>query len=137
MRIRTYRELKRLTTFKARFDYLNLSGVVGNSTFGHDRYLNQALYHSARWRSVRDQVIIRDEGCDLAVPGFEIYDQIVIHHMNPISSEQIEDGDDIVFDLDTLITTCQRTHNAIHFGNESLLSKTPVVRRPGDTIPWR
>lgn len=135
--IRTYKELSRLKTFKERFDYLKIEGSVGVPTFGAERYLNQVLYHSRRWKHVRDIVIARDKGCDLGVDGFEIYDELRIHHMNPITIEDIEFGRDEIFDPEFLITTCLRTHNAIHYGDESQLPQEPVVRRPFDTCPWR
>jgi hypothetical protein len=135
--IRTYRELRKIKTFKGRYDYLRLRGVVGESTFGRDRYLNQVLYHSAAWQSVRDQVIIRDDGCDLGIPGYDVVNQIVVHHMNPITMEMIEHQDPMMFDPTYLICTSHNTHMAIHYGDESLLPKPLVVRRPGDTVPWR
>ena len=135
--IRTHRELCKLKTFKARYNYLRLRGTVGQDTFGYDRYLTQVLYRSSVWRSVRDEVIIRDSGCDLGIPGYDVVDQIVVHHMNPITEEQIENVDDIMFDPDFLICTSHRTHLAIHYGDESLLPKPMVIRRPGDTVPWR
>lgn len=135
--IRTYRELQRLKTFEERYNYLRLIGKVGVSTFGFDRYLNQMLYRSKRWLYTRDEVIIRDEACDLGVPGYDIFDKIIIHHMNPISKEDIEEANDFIFDKNFLICTSNRTHQAIHYGDESLLSKPPIIRRPGDTIPWR
>lgn len=134
--LRTYDELQKLKTLKQRFDYLRLRGLVGESTFGFNRYLNQELYRSRRWRDVRDSIIIRDEGCDLGIPGYEIYDQICIHHMNPVTLEDIQYGKNIVFNPNGLICTSFRTHQAIHFGDESLLPITPIVRRPGDTTLW-
>lgn len=134
---RSYRELSRLTTFEERYDYLRLTGFVGESTFGFDRYLNQTLYRSRRWRMLRDAIIVRDEGCDLGLEGFEIFDQIVIHHLNPLSSEDIELGSDLVFNPNGLVCTSHRTHMAIHYGNNSLLPKPLVQRRPGDTTLWR
>lgn len=135
--IRTYNELRKFKTFKDRFNYLKLDGCVGLSTFGADRYLNQILYHSSRWKRVRDIVIIRDKGCDLGVDGFPIYDELRIHHMNPIMVEDIEMEKDEIFDPEYLITTCLRTHNAIHYGDESQLPQDPIVRRPFDTCPWK
>lgn len=135
--IRTYRELIKRKTFKARFDYLRLHGNVGESTFGRSRHLNQYLYHSAIWKSIRDQAIIRDDGCDLGIPGYEVVDQIVVHHINPITLTMIHNGDDMLYDLDNLITVSHNTHMAIHYGDESLLPKPLVVRYPGDTIPWK
>jgi hypothetical protein len=136
MRIRTYSELRRIDTFEERFRYLSLSGVVGESTFGFDRYINQAFYRSTEWRRTRDQVIVRDLGCDLGVEGYEIHDRIYIHHMNPMTVDQIAHGDDAILDLEFLICTTHSTHNAIHYGDESLLPKPPVERRPGDTRLW-
>lgn len=135
--IKTYRELSRIKTFKGRYNYLRLRGTVGRETFGYDRYLNQVLYHSSIWRSVRDKVIIRDNGCDLGIFGYDIVEKIVVHHMNPITKEQIEHGDDIIFDPNYLICASHNTHMAIHYGDENLLPKPLIVRRPGDTIPWR
>lgn len=134
--IRTYSEVTKLKTFSERYEYLQLSNVVGEMTFGFDRYLNQMLYHSSRWKSTRDLIIIRDNGCDLGVPGYEVVDMVVVHHMNPITSKNIESGDDIVFDPEVLICTSHRTHLAIHYGDKSLLPKPLVVRKPGDTTLW-
>lgn len=137
MRLRCYKELNRIEDYYERFRYLQLRGEVGVSTFGWERYLNQALYRSPRWRKVRDEVIIRDNGCDLAHPDFEIRDRIIVHHMNPLSVEDIEADRDIIYDPEFLICTAPMTHNAIHYGDEGLLNHLPVVRRPGDTCPWR
>lgn len=134
--IRRYSELERLKTFEERYNYLQLKGSVGRSTFGFDRYINQKFYRSNKWLQIRNQVILRDEGCDLGIIGYEIYDHIVIHHMNPVSKEDIIHGNDIVFNLDFLICTSHRTHTAIHYGDSSLLYKKPIIRRPGDTILW-
>ena len=133
---RTYSEVSKLKTFSERYEYLQLSNVVGEMTFGFDRYLNQMLYHSSRWKSTRDLIIIRDNGCDLGLPGYEVLDMVVVHHMNPITSKNIEAGDDIVFDPEVLICTSHRTHLAIHYGDKSLLPKPLVVRKPGDTTLW-
>lgn len=133
---RTYSELIKIKTFIGRYEYLKLNDQVGNTTFGFNRYINQALYHSNQWRSLRDKVIIRDEGCDLAMFGYEITDRVVIHHMNPITQEQLELGSSIVFDLEGLICTSHRTHLAIHYGDVSLLPKIPIERKPGDTKLW-
>lgn len=135
--IKTYQELSRINDFYERFEYLKLKGAVGESTFGWHRYINQMLYRSRRWKSTRDKVIIRDEGCDLGVPGFEIYDKILIHHMNPITIEDVEEDRDCVYDLDGLICVSFNTHNAIHFGDRGLLPRLPIERRPGDTCPWK
>lgn len=133
---KTYSELRRIESFKDRYNYLKLNGTVGMSTFGHDRHLNQMLYTSDRWRRVRDEVIIRDEGCDLGVEGYEIYGRIIIHHIIPITVDDILEDRFILYDLDNLITTTNNTHNAIHYGDESLLPKLPIERRKNDTIPW-
>lgn len=135
--IRTYQQLMRLPTFEERYQYLRLGGVVGETTFGYSRQLNQALYTSQRWLHTRDLVITRDLGCDLGVKGFEIFDFIVIHHMNPISIEDLEYMRESVFDPEQLITTSKLTHKAIHFSNEHLLPKPMVVRRRNDTCPWK
>ena len=134
---RSYADLKRIHSFQERYEYLKLDGVVGNSTFGFDRYLNQALYTSKRWLQVRNEVIFRDEGCDLGVPGYEIEKGLLIHHMNPITIEDLEERKDCVFDPEFLICVSSRTHNAIHFGDKSLLRTLPKERSPGDTCPWR
>lgn len=136
MRIRRYSELRRIDTFEARFEYLTLRGEVGKATFGFDRWINQQFYRSPQWRRVRDIVIVRDNGCDLGILGYEIHSQLLVHHMNPITVEDIERGDEAVLDPEYLITTTQRTHNAIHYGDASLLRTAPVERRPGDTRLW-
>ena len=135
--IRCYKELKRLASFEDRYEYLRIGGLVGESTFGYERYLNQMLYSSSQWRRVRDQVIIRDNGCDLGMEGYEIGGKIIIHHMNPITVEQIEEFASELFDPEYLICVSDRTHNAIHFGDKSLLPRTPIERRPNDMCPWR
>lgn len=137
MRIRTFSELSRLKTFEERYEYLKLSGVVGKETFGYDRYLNQVLYTSRRWKKVRDIVIVRDNGCDLGVEGYDINDKIIIHHMNPITVEDIEEENDDIFNPEFLISTSDRTHKAIHYSDKGLLPQTPIERKPGDTCPWR
>lgn len=134
--IKSYSQLKRMRTFDERFQYLKLKGSVGESTFGYDRYLNQSLYKSKRWINIRDSVIIRDGGCDLGILGCEIFDKIIVHHMNPITIEDIELNRDEVFDTELLICTCMNTHNAIHFGNESKILKLPIARTKNDTCPW-
>lgn len=134
--IRRYSELRHLTTFKERFDYLKLSGVVGESTFGFDRYLNQYLYRSPEWKKVRNEVIVRDDGCDMGLEDYPA-NRIIVHHMNPLSIEDVENGDEQIFDPEFLICVSLSTHNAIHFGDETLLSKLPVERKPGDMCPWR
>ena len=131
-----YTELSRFYTFDDRFDYLKLKGVVGESTFGFDRHMNQTFYRSTEWKRVRNHVIARDLGCDLGVEGFEIHDAVYIHHMNPMTPEQIEKGDADIFNVEYLISVSFRTHNAIHFGDASMLPKPFVPRRPGDTRLW-
>lgn len=134
--IRSYRELRRLETFDERFDYLSLKGVVGKTTFGFDRYLNQQFYRSREWRLLRDKVILRDEGCDLGIPGYEIHSKLLIHHMNPVMKEEIIHRDPDLLNPDFLITTTIQTHNAIHYGDKSLLPRLFVERRRGDTKLW-
>lgn len=136
--IRTYSELITLPTFEERFKYLQLNGAVGRDTFGFDRYLNQYIYQrSQRWKSIRDKIIVRDNGCDLGVEGYSIYGRIIIHHMNPISVEDILSDRDWIFDPEFLICVSHRTHNAIHYGDESLLPQTLIERTKNDTCPWR
>ena len=135
--IRSYSELRRITTFKERYKYLQLGGIVGKDTFGFDRYLNQIFYRSQKWRSIRDQVIIRDNGCDLGVEGYDIYGRILIHHMNPITLEDIEKESDFLLNPEYLICTTHNTHNAIHYGDEKLLITAPIERTKNDTCPWR
>lgn len=137
MIIRTYTELSKIQTFEERYDYLRLGGSVGDTTFGFDRYLNQVFYRSQRWKAVRDFVILRDNACDLGVEGFDIYGKILIHHMNPITLKDIEKESDYLLDPEFLICTTHNTHNAIHYGDESLLVVSPIERRINDTCPWR
>ena len=137
MMIRSFSGVRRLTTFEERYEYLRLKGTVGESTFGFDRYLNQLLYRSDRWRKVRGVVIVRDNGCDLGIEDRDISSKILVHHMNPITMEYIEEGREEVFDPNFLICTSEQTHNAIHFGDANLLPKLPVERRAGDTCPWK
>ena len=135
--IRTYSQLKQLQTFEERYDYLKLGGVVGEDTFGFDRYLNQNFYRSREWKRVRDEVIMRDNGCDLGVDGHEIRGKILIHHMNPITSEDIHRVSDYLLNPEYLICVAHRTHNAIHYGDESLIVTSPIERTQNDTCPWR
>ncbi len=135
--IRTFRELKRLRTFLERYEYLQLRGVVGNSVFGYDRYLNQNIYRSKRWKQARDSVIIRDNGCDLGIEDYRIAGRIVIHHMNPLTLDDVEQERSCIFDPDGLICTTIDTHNAIHYGDANLLPALPVERRKGDTSLWQ
>lgn len=136
-KIRTYTELCTFKTFKERYDYLRLDGIVGESTFGFDRYLNQVFYRSQKWRSIRDKVIIRDEGCDLGVETYDIYGKIIIHHMNPITIDDIENESDYLLNPEFLICTTHNTHNAIHYGDERLLTTGPIIRTKNDTCPWK
>ena len=135
-KIRSYRELRRLETFFDRFEYLSLKGTVGQDTFGFDRWINQRFYRSYEWKRARNHVIVRDNGCDLGVEGHEIYTDLLVHHMNPISMQDIQHGEEWILDPNYLITTSLQTHNAIHFGDESLLPRGPIVRQPGDTKLW-
>ena len=135
--IRTYSELITLPTFEERFEYLRLGGKVGAETFGFDRYLNQIFYKSDKWLSVRDKVIIRDNGCDLGIEGREIYGRILVHHMNPITMDDIINHSSWILDPEYLITTVKNTHDAIHYSDENLLIKDPIERRKNDTCPWR
>lgn len=135
--IRTYSELMRLPTFEERFRYLKLDGLVGKDTFGFDRYLNQEFYRSKEWKEVRDFVIVRDNGCDLGVDGYEIVGRIYIHHMNPITVNDIVHSSDFLLNPDYLICVSHNTHNAVHYGDEDLLVTAPVERRKNDTCPWK
>lgn len=135
--IRTYTELVQLQTFEERYRYLQLNGSVGADTFGFDRYLNQNFYRSKEWKLIRDKVIVRDNGCDLGVEGYEIHGRIYIHHMNPLLLEDIVDRTEFLLNPEYLITTTHSTHNAIHYGDESLLVTAPIERAPNDTCPWR
>ena len=134
---RTYSELIQIPTFLERFRYLKLGGRVGEETFGYDRYLNQGFYHSSEWRQIRDYIITRDLGRDLGVDGYDIHGKIYIHHMNPIIVKDIIHASDYLTDPEYLICTTQNTHNAIHYGDESLLVSEPVERTPFDTCPWK
>ena len=136
MKNRSYRELIRLDNFEERYNYLRLYGMVGQDVFGFDRYINQAFYSSKKWRSTRSEVIIRDNGCDLAIPDREIGGAIFIHHINPITLEMFENDDPLLFDLDNLVCVSRETHQAIHYGDESLLIKDYSPRQPGDTKLW-
>ena len=135
--IKTYSELITIPTFEERFEYLKLDGRVGAETFGFDRYLNQAFYKSDEWLSIRDYVITRDNGCDLGVEGYEIYGRIIIHHMNPITKEDILQRSKFLINPEYLITTIKRTHDAIHYSDSNLLVKAPIERSKNDTCPWR
>jgi len=134
--IRTYSELITLPTFNERFKYLKLDGKVGKATFGSDRFLNQIFYQSYEWRKIRNEIIVRDLGCDLGIEGLDIHSKILIHHMNPISAKDLTERSEFLMNPEYLICTCKRTHDAIHYGDESVLCEEPVTRRPGDTCPW-
>ena len=133
---RSYEELKRLDTFEERYNYLRIGGLPGLRSFGFDRWMNQRFYKSREWKHVRDQVIFRDNGCDLGIPGYEIHSDLVIHHMNPVSVDDIKHGEEWILDPNFLITTSLRTHNAIHYGDETLLPRGPIERKAGDTTLW-
>lgn len=137
MSIKTYSELILLPTFEERFKYLQLNGRVGDDTFGFDRYINQKFYRSAEWKRIRDQIIIRDNGCDLALEGYEIYGRILIHHMNPITVKDVELSTEYLMNPEYLICVTHNTHNAIHYGDEKLINKGPIVRTKNDTCPWK
>lgn len=136
MTIKSYSEMLHYTTFEERFEYLALYGQVGKSTFGFERWMNQSFYTSKEWRDLRHHIIARDEGMDLAIPGFEIFDRIIIHHINPMTPEDFEEGNPLMLDPNNLITTTHNTHNAIHYGDKSLLRLPVVERTPGDTRLW-
>lgn len=134
--IRSFSELDKIVEFKDRYMYLRLGGVVGKTTFGYDRYLNQMLYTSHRWLKTRDSVIVRDSGCDLGAIDYPIKGSIVVHHMNPINIDDVIEERDVIFDPEFLICAAPNTHLAIHYGNENLLPKLPIIRRRNDTCPW-
>lgn len=138
MIIRTYSELLRIPTFEERYEYLKLNTEIGIETFGFERYLNQRFYRSTEWKALRDTIIIRDHGCDLGIIGYEIYDKIYIHHMNPITADDIRNNTEYLMNPEFLISTTHDTHNAIHYGNSDLLNACmPVERTKNDTCPWR
>lgn len=133
---KTFSEMITFDTFEDRYNYLKLSGSVGRDTFGFDRYINQRFYTSHEWRSLRDYVIARDLGCDLSLPGYEIYDKVLVHHMNPITKDDIVHGNQAILDPEFLVCVSHKTHNAIHYGDENQLPKAYIPRSPGDTILW-
>lgn len=135
--IRTYSELSKLGTFRERFQYLKLSGSIGTDTFGFDRYLNQLFYKSREWKKIKDEVIIRDNGCDLGIDGYDIHGRIYVHHMNPVTVDDIRNRSEFLLNPEHLITTTLNTHNAIHYGDEDLLILDPIERTTNDTCPWR
>lgn len=136
MRTRCYSELRRLETFEDRYDYLSMPGEVGRATFGFDRWINQQFYASREWKLARTHVIARDLGCDLGMPGYEVHVSPLVHHMNPLTVEDIYNGAEWTVDPEFLITTSKRTHNAIHYGDRTLLPRTVIERQPGDTALW-
>ena len=136
-RARSYSQMIILPTFQERFEYLKLDGIVGEDTFGYDRYLNQNFYHSPEWKRIRDQVIVRDNGCDLGIDGYYIRGKIYIHHMNPISARDLLFHSDLALDPEYLICVSKDTHNAIHYGDASKLQREPIIRKPNDTCPWK
>lgn len=134
---RSYEETMKFKTFEERFEYLKLSGRVGEKTFGWERYLNQILYRSKEWKDFRRQVIIRDDGCDLSDPDHKIIgEKIIVHHINPIAVDDITNRSDLIFDMNNVICVSHMTHEAIHYGDTNLLPKDPIVRRPNDHCPW-
>lgn len=135
--IKTYSELIKIPTFEERYQYLKIYGKVAEETFGFRRWINQEFYHSDEWMKFRNKIIIRDNGCDLALDGFEIFDSIIIHHLNPITHEDILNRNPCVLDPDNVVSTKLSTHNAIHYGDETLISNIPVERTKNDTCPWR
>lgn len=136
--IRTYSELSKLKTFRERYEYLKLDGAVGEETFGFDRYINQMFYKSEEWKRIRNYVITRDNGCDLGIQDRKIIDSVIlVHHMNPITKEDIINKNEILLDPEYLITTIKPTHDAIHYGDESLLAEDLVIRSKNDTCPWK
>lgn len=135
--IRTYSELITFPTFEERYRYLRLEGKVGEDTFGFDRWLNQSFYKDPEWRAIRDKIIIRDNGCDLGIPGREVYSRIIVHHMNPITKDDILSRSAFLLNPEYLICTVKNTHDAIHYGDEGLLIKAPIERTKNDTCPWR
>ena len=137
MMIKTYSELIAFPTYEERFRYLQLKGAVGKDTFGYDRYLNQILYNSQEWKRFRDKIIIRDNGCDLACEGYHIHGRILVHHINPIRVDDVVNRNPIVFDPENVVCITHNTHNAIHYGDESLLILAPVERTKNDTCPWK
>lgn len=134
---KSYLEMSEFQTFEERLEYLMLDGKVGEDTFGFDRYLNQALYRSKEWRSLREKIIIRDNGCDLGVEGYEINDRILIHHINPITQQDILERDACIFDPNNLVSVSKRTHDAIHYSSSLIVTNKPKIRTVNDTCPWK
>lgn len=135
--IKTYSELIQFKTLEERYRYLRIGGRVGEETFGFDRWMNQVFYKDPRWRDIRDEVITRDNGCDLGLEGYDIHGKIFVHHMNPVTKDDILYNFDSLLNPEFLISTSKRTHDAIHYGNEDLLPQSPIVRTRNDTCPWK
>lgn len=135
--MKTYQEMMMIPTFEGRYEYLKLNGRVGSDTFGFDRYLNQVLYQSPEWRRTRDRIILRDNGCDLGHPDHPIGGRIIIHHLNPLTPEDLENRSSIIFDENNMVCVSHNTHNAIHYGDADLLPKDYIPRQPNDTCPWK
>lgn len=137
MKIKSYSEMCSFSTFIERFNYLKLNGKVGIETFGFDRYLNQVLYCSQEWKRFRRQVIIRDNGCIFGLDGYNINGRLIVHHINPITLEQIEQRDPMIFSMENVVCVTHNIHEAIHYGDESLIPTDPIIRKPNDTCPWK
>lgn len=137
MKIKSYSEMRSFSTFIERFNYLKLNGKVGIETFGFDRYLNQVLYCSQEWKRFRRQVIIRDNGCVFGLDGYNINGRLIVHHINPITLEQIEQRDPMIFSMENVVCVTHNVHEAIHYGDESLIPTDPIIRKPNDTCPWK
>lgn len=137
MKIKSYSEMCSFSTFTERFNYLKLNGKVGAETFGFDRYLNQVLYCSQEWKRFRRQVIIRDNGCIFGLDGYDINGRLIVHHINPITLEQIEQRDPMIFSMENVVCVTHNVHEAIHYGDESLIPTDPIIRKPNDTCPWK
>lgn len=135
--IKRYSDLKALKSFEERFEYLKMDSIVGRETFGRDRHLNQVLYSSPEWKRLRDQIILRDNGCDLGVEGYEIYGRILVHHLEPITADDILSRSPKIFDPENLICVTHSTHNAIHYGNADMIPHTIITRQKYDTCPWK
>lgn len=135
--IRRYSEMIKFPTIEERFEYVKLGGAVGVETFGWDRYLNQQFYRSKEWKEFRNSMIIRDNGCDLALDGYEIQSNLFLHHLNPITVEDILHNSEVLLDPENVVCVSRRMHQAIHYGDEDMIPKPLVERKPGDTIPWR
>lgn len=134
---KSYSKLMELSTFKERFNYLRLSNMVGQETFGYERYLNQVFYKSPEWRSLRNQITMRDNGCDLGIEGHEIFGHVYIHHINPITPKDIRERSGKLFDPENLICVSHKTHNAIHYGDDTIIDSDPIIRSVNDTCPWK